>query len=112
MNFDFSSKYFSVNGRLIISPIKIDKCLNGNDYIIISFFKIEDQYTFSIKAQIQKRIFAKFPHPEDQLYNSIFECRFQAKSDLKNWCNQNKLKKAFNRLIPSITDQLDLFDDL
>lgn len=104
--------FFSQNGRIITEPAKTEKFTNGNDFIEISFYKISVMYTYSFKAQMQKRIYAKYPHPQDEVFDSIRDCKIDAKKHLKIWCDQNKLKKCYSRLVPSITDQLDLFDEL
>lgn len=106
------SEYFSANGRITSLPFRTDSHSSGTDQVTIKFYKIKCLMTYSIQAQIQKRIFAKFPHPQTEVFNSIQECKTAARNDLKAWCDQNKLKKAFNRLVPELTDQLDLFDDI
>lgn len=103
---------FSSNGRIIIPPFKTDENSSGNDTIKISYFKIACLYTYSIQAQIQKRIYCKWPHPQDGLFESVWECKKDAEKCLQLFCEQNKLKKAYNRLVPVITCQLDLFDDI
>lgn len=103
---------FSQNGRIIIPPFSTYSNKNGNDYIKISFYKIDSGYTYSVQAQLQKHIYAKWPHPQDTLFTSIWECKMDAKLHLKNYCLQNHLIKKFEHLIPCITDQLDLFDNL
>ena len=104
--------FFSPNGRIIVKPFRTDTNKKGTDLLTINYYRISVMYTYSIQAQIQKRIFAKFPHPQTEVFDSIQECKTAAKNDLKAWCDQNKLKKAFNRLVPELTDQLDLFNDI
>lgn len=103
---------FSPNGRIIATPFRTDKNTCGNDKIIINYYKIKSLLTYSIQAQIQKRTFCKWPHPQDGLFDSIWECKQDARNCLQAFCEQNKLKKAFNRLVPLITDQLDLWDEI
>lgn len=103
---------FSSNGRIIIPPFRTDENSSGNDTIKISYYKIACLYTYSIQAQIQKRIYCKWPHPQDGLFESVWDCKKDAKNYLRAFCDQNKLKKAFTRLVPNITDQLDLFEEL
>lgn len=105
-------EYFSQNGRITITPFRTDENSFGNDKITINYYKIKCLLTYSIQAQIQKRIFCKYPHPDDGLFESIWECKQDARQCLQSFCDQNKLKKAFNRLIPTLTDQLDLFDEI
>lgn len=103
---------FSSNGRIIIPPFRTDKNESGNDTLTINYYRISCLMTYSIQAQIQKRIYCKWPHPQDGLFESIWECKQDAKNCLQAFCDQNKLKKAFNRLVPSITEQLDLFEEI
>lgn len=104
--------FFSPNGRILIKPFKVEKNTSGNDSVIISYYTYAGVYTYSIQAQMQKRIFAKHPHPHDEIFLSIAECNTSAFEALKIWCDQNRLKKCFNRLVPPITMQLSLFDFL
>lgn len=106
------NKHFSTNGRIISAPIRTDTTQNGNDKIIINYYQISSLLTYSIQAEIQKKIFCKYPHPQDGLYTTIWECKQDARQHLKTFCEQNKLKKAFSRLVPTLTDQLDLFDEI
>ena len=106
------NEYFSDNGRITALPFRTDSHSSGNDQITIKFYKIKCLMTYSIQAQIQKRIYCKWPHPQDGLFETVYDCKISARNDLKAWCDQNKLKKAFNRLVPELTDQLDLFDDI
>ena len=106
------SEYFSANGRITALPFRTDSHSSGTDQVTINFYKIKCLMTYSIQAQIQKRIYCKWPHPQDGLFESVWECKKDAEMCLKIFCDQNKLKKAFNRLVPSITSQLDLFEDL
>lgn len=106
------TKNFSPNGRIIIAPFRNDENTCGADKVIISYYKIASLFTYSIQAKIQKRVFCKWPHPDDGLFDSVWECKQDAKIYLQNFCDQNKLKKAFNRLVPTLTDQLDLFDEI
>ena len=108
---DFS-EYFSENGRITALPFRTDSHSSGTDQVTIKFYKIKCLMTYSIQAQIQKRIYCKWPHPQDGLFETVYECKKDAEMCLKIFCEQNKLKKAFNRLVPEITSQLDLFDDL
>lgn len=103
---------FSPNGRIIAKPFRTDENTNGNDKITIHYYKIKSLLTYSIQAQIQKRVFCKWPHPQDGLFESVLECKQDARNCLQVFCDQNKLKKAFNRLVPTLTDQLDLFDEI
>lgn len=112
MNTNTDNPFFSPNGRIIVEPFRTDSNTNGTDYLKINYYKISVMYTYSIQAQMQKRIFAKYPHPQSEVFDSVQECKIAAKKDLQAWCDQNKLKKAFNRLVPELTDQLDLFADL
>lgn len=106
------SEYFSANGRITSLPFRTDSHSSGTDQVTIKFYKIKCLMTYSIQAQIQKRIFCKWPHPQDGLFKTVYECKKDAEMCLKIFCDQNKLKKAFNRLVPEITSQLDLFDEL
>ena len=106
------SEYFSANGRITSLPFRTDSHSSGTDLVTIKFYKIKCLMTYSIQAQIQKRIFCKWPHPQDGLFETVYECKKDAEMCLKIFCDQNKLKKAFNRLVPTITSQLDLFDEL
>lgn len=103
---------FSPNGRIIAKPFRTDENTSGNDKITIHYYKIKSLLTYSIQAQIQKRVFCKWPHPQDGLFESVWECKQDARNCLQAFCDQNKLKKAFNRLVPTLTDQLDLFDEI
>ena len=106
------NEYFSDNGRITALPFRTDSHSSGTDQITIKFYKIKCLMTYSIQAQIQKRIYCKWPHPQDGLFKTVYECKIAARNDLKAWFDQNKKKKAFNRLVPELTDQLDLFDDI
>ena len=106
------SEYFSENGRITALPFRTDSHSSGTDQVKINFYKIKCLMTYSIQAQIQKRVFCKWPHPQDGLFETVYECKKDAEKCLKLFCDQNKLKKAFNRLVPSITSQLDLFEEL
>jgi len=103
---------FSPNGRILVKPFRSDENTFGADSVIIKYYKIFSMVTYSIQAKIQNRIFCKYPHPNDGLYDNVQECKQDARLDLYKFCEQNKLKKAFHRLVPSLTDQLDLFEDL
>lgn len=105
-------EYFSDNGRITALPFRTDSHSSGTDQVTIKFYKIKCLMTYSIQAQIQKRIYCKWPHPQDGLFETVYECKKDAEICLKIFCDQNKLKKAFNRLVPGLTSQLDLFDDL
>lgn len=107
-----NNPFFSANGRITVEPFRTDQNESGADFFKINYYRLAGMYTYSVQAQMQKRIFAKFPHPQDELYSTIQECKFAAKNALKNWTDQNRLKKCFTRLVPVVTDQLDLFDDL
>lgn len=104
--------FFSQNGRITVTPCRTDKTEHGADVVTINYYQLSSMFTYSIQAQMQKRIFAKYPHPQNEVFASIDECKISARKDLKAWCDQNKLKKCFTRLVPELTDQLDLFDDL
>lgn len=106
------NEYFSPNGRIIIAPFKTDEEYNGSDRLIIKYYKIHGVYTYSVQAQIQKRVYCKWPHPQDEIFETVYECKRAAKKELKEFCDRNNLKKAFSRLVPRLTDQLDLFADL
>lgn len=101
---------FSPNGRILLKPFKVEKNSSGNDSVIISYYQFDGVYTYSVQAQMQKRIFAKHPHPQDAVFDSLSECNSAAYDDLKKWTDENRLKKCFARLVPSITMQLSLFD--
>ena len=106
------SEYFSEDGRITALPFRTDSHSSGTGQVTIKFYKIKCLMTYSIQAQIQKRIYCKWPHPQDGLFESVYECKKDAEMCLKIFCDQNKLKKAFNRLVPGLTSQLDLFEDL
>lgn len=103
---------FSPNGRILVSPFRTDENSFGTDKIIINYYKVKCLLTYSIQAQIQKRTFCKYPHPQDELFETVWECKQSARFYIQNYCTQNNLKKAFNRLVPTLTDQLDLFDEI
>ena len=103
---------FNTNGSIDIKPFATEKekSEDGN-FVIINFYKIaEDKIAYSIQAKIQKRIFAKYPHPEDKLCSNKIEARLDADEYLRNFCFANKLKKQYYKLM-QIT-QPSLFDDL
>lgn len=111
-NENIINKNFSPNGRILTEPFRTDNNSFGNDKIIINYYKIGCLITYSIQAEIQKKIFCKYPHPQDGFFESVWECKQDARNYLQTFCDQNRLKKAFNRLVPTLTDQLDLFDEI
>lgn len=104
--------FFSQNGRIIIPPMRTDTMTSGRDSLAILIYKFAGVYTYSVQAHMQGRIFAKHPHPQDEVFDTIADCKRAARQALKQWADQNRLKKCFNRLVPSVTDQLDLLEEI
>lgn len=106
------NEYFNKNGRIIIEPYRTDKEGDDKDNFVLNYYKINDKFVYSIQAVLQKRIFTKYPHPNDKLFNSISDCRENALKILDDFCSKNRLKKCWKKLHPGVFWQLDLFDDL
>lgn len=98
---------FTTHGAISNKPIKSEIENHGKIFIRINFYSINDLYNFSIEANIDHHVFAKYPHPNDKLYNSIIEARQAASALLQSFCINNKLKKQYNHCIST---QPDLFD--
>lgn len=106
------NEYFNQNGRITIKPFRTDKEGNDKDNFTLCYYKICDKYTYSIQAKLQKRIFSKYPHPNDKLFDSVADCREDALKILDDFCSQNRLKKCWSKIQPSVFWQLDLFSEL
>lgn len=103
---------FNANGSIDLKPFATEKeKTEDGSFVIINFYKIgEEKITYSLQAKIQKRIYAKYPHPEDRLFSNKVDARLDADEHLKNFCFANKLKKQYFRLRQIA--QPSLFDDL
>jgi len=82
--------YFTEFGRLIAPPDKEYKEIHGNDEILISIYKTESGFFFSINCKLGTLIRSFYPHNNTPAATNEYKAREAASMLVSEWVAGNR----------------------